>query len=90
MKHIIVLGYKIPITYKLAGDIDGQYHPDTRKIEINPNSTSEIGAIIFHETLHAILDISAANEGLSEEVEERIVRAIENGMWPLLKNMVDK
>lgn len=44
---------------------------------------------LFHECVHAALGVSGVTEVLSSkdiDIEEAVVTAIENGLWPLVRN----
>jgi hypothetical protein len=61
---------------------------DKRTILVNEDSTPEEKAVtLFHETLHMTFAISGMAYTLEDKQEEAIVRCIENGLWPLLKDM---
>jgi ssRNA-specific RNase YbeY (16S rRNA maturation enzyme) len=66
------------------GEMDGT----SRTIMIAPHHKSgELASTLMHELIHAVLHVSGQDDHLerhSKELEETIVRVIENGMFPLL------
>ena len=85
-KHIEILGHRFKVvvcelpssdTHYLHGDCD----TSRRYIRINASDSPGVQIrTLFHEKLHAILGISGVSNLLSEEVEEAIVVALENGL----------
>ena len=85
-KYIPVLGEKIKVKVSQETDNEGEYKPQLSSITINPGyPVPQQAKTLFHETLHAILDKSGVAYILEEKLEEATVRAIENGIWPLIE-----
>lgn len=84
---ITILGYKIRVRVVKTLLHEGQemlglYLPDRREIRLlDQPAWCEI---LFHELIHCALDLTAANEGMTEEAEERIVRALTSSIFPLV------
>jgi len=88
MIKIPVLGVPFEIQYvnkineedDSYGECDGPAH----KIKIKKSLTNEQKRLtVFHEILHAALYISGQSELLTEQQEEAIVVALENGLSQL-------
>lgn len=83
-----VLGYEIRVIacdklfHADGSELMGQYNSDSRTIEIVRHANWR--SVLLHEIFHMILDFTGANTGLSEEGEERIVVALQNGLYPLV------
>jgi len=61
-------------------ELCGLYDSIKREIKINSKDLYEVRlSTLRHEVVHALLDLSGLNEILSVELEEAIVRCIENG-----------
>ena len=84
-KHINILGYKIPIKLTSLDENHGEYSTEPRVIKINDEPSHDWGSTLFHESLHASLEISGLREMFGPEKEEAIVRCIENALWPLIE-----
>lgn len=67
-------------------DVYGHTVGHDRKITIKGSLSGEaFEDTLLHETIHAILAVSGMTEMLSEEHEEAIVVALENGLSQLYK-----
>ena len=44
----------------------------------------KIGQYLFHEAIHAALDVSGLRNLLSAKMEEAVVCCVENLLWPLV------
>ena len=88
MKKIKVFGVNIPIKVVELESGGGQYI--SRKILIDPDEDEKNTRMltIFHEAIHAALDIGGVAHALSPDMEEAIVRCIENGLGPLVTSGV--
>ena len=75
-EFFLVGGHRIEVDVdpKMGDLLHGSYL--NKKIKINP-FMDEIEQTIFHELLHAALDISGQNEHLEDNQEEAIIKAIE-------------
>lgn len=87
-KKIKVLGQEVSISRKKLKDCYGTFEIDDKsgkgKIAIDKDIDDEHAeSILLHETIHAILHFSGVVEHLSEELEESIVVALQNGLSPL-------
>lgn len=86
-RFVIVLGFKIKIRFvkKLNmhnQELLGLYCPEAREILLLKHDGWR--EILFHELIHCALDLTGANQGLSEKHEEMIVRALTSGIFPLV------
>lgn len=71
-------------------DVHGQTLGFRKLIQIRESLTGDdLGATLLHEYLHAILHVSGWTYSLDDKVEEGIVTAIENGLWPILKDWLE-
>lgn len=83
-RFIMILGVKVKIKYtsKVLYDGDtelhGSYFADTHTIHISNHS--DVNATLFHECLHAAIQISGVGNLLSAKAEETVVSAIEAGL----------
>lgn len=88
--HVVVLGKKIKIKRhkKLVDttkrELFGLFDSDTMTIHLSRSPLHSEKSTLLHEILHAIMFITGQNEILEFEQEEAIVRAIENGLFPLV------
>lgn len=75
-EFFLVGGHKVDVEIdpKMGESLHGSYL--NKKIKINP-FLNEIEQTLFHELIHAALDISGQSEHLTEEQEEAIVKSIE-------------
>jgi len=89
-RFVMVCGHRIPIkTHKNiiiddeGTELLGAFRSDVLEIHLarHPNWASTM----LHEICHAILFLTGVSQGLSETAEERIVVALENGLFPLVK-----
>ena len=87
-ESIQLLGHTIHITTEEARrlpDAAGAYTPDTRTIWLDYNHPDPVMvSTLFHELLHAVLDITGHSARLDADTEEALVTAIENGLGPLV------
>lgn len=81
---LTVGGHKIQIIVdpNMSYDLHGTYFD--KKIHINPFH-DEIEGTLFHELVHAAMDISGQKDHLSDDQEEAIVKAIENMIAHLIQ-----
>lgn len=77
------MGREVEIAYILDGDDLGAFFPDELRIEVKDDKDWKDH--LLHEIIHAILWISGHSSGLTHKQEESIVRALENGLKPLIK-----
>lgn len=83
---ITVLGQKIKVQQAELDDLYGDFTPSKKTIRINEKLTEEEKyQTLLHEAIHASLELAGWSHALSHETEEGIVRAIENGLWPLVQ-----
>lgn len=70
----------------------GQYHHDSAKITLSDavKDVHDFRMTVKHELIHAALGISGLTHLLSDEVEEGIVRALENLLLPALDDFERK
>lgn len=81
--HVTIGGMKIAVRVVDQEDW-GSFHGDDRTIRISKRAVLE-GAFmqtLMHEMLHAALFVSGVTWALEENVEEAVVRAIENLYFP--------
>lgn len=87
-KYVMVFGKKVRIEYRddmaeLHGDFDGSKF----LIRINKfQSEKEQRLTIAHEALHAVLFISGISFILNDDLEEAVVRSMENGFLPIVED----
>lgn len=78
-KSITILGKEFKIVVTSLKGLHGDCNVSDKLIRIHQNLTKdEALSTLFHEAIHGALGISALNEMLSENLEEAIVRLIEN------------
>lgn len=78
---VSILGKKVAITYKPLKNLFGNYDINTKTINIDSNlSDRDTKSTLFHEMIHACIDISGQSEHLTEAQIEGVVISIENGM----------
>jgi len=87
-EKITILGYHIKVKAASLEEDHGQYDGDTKTIKIDISPANNWGSTLFHESLHASLDISGVSEVLGSRTEEAVVRCIENALWPLIEKGV--
>lgn len=87
-KEVEILGRKIRVVWAdLEGeDLHGKFQHDTIKIASDP--TNNVMSTLFHECIHASLDVAGHTANLSEGLEEAIVVCIENALYPLIEQGV--
>lgn len=74
-----ILGTEIEVVLTPLDDLLGDYAG--RKIRIDPKHPEDDKLItLWHEMLHALLDITGHSYGLADSHEEALVRALENMM----------
>lgn len=84
--RITVLGQKIKVVQVELDELYGDFTPSKKIIRINERLTEEEKyQTLMHEAIHAALELAGWSHALSNETEEGIVRAIENGLWPLVQ-----
>lgn len=93
--RITIQGRDVPIRYlkKIPGETEddpsyGEFDRVTKVITINKarhTSGPELFSTVYHEILHAIMDITGQNTGMSEHREETLVRAFENSLYGVLQ-----
>jgi hypothetical protein len=86
-RWVTIMGYRIRVKLVKTLTHEGQemlglYLPDRREILLLDHAGWP--EILFHELIHCALDLTAANEGMSEEAEERVVRALTSALFPLV------
>lgn len=77
-----------------AGSKDdfGETCSDSKRVSINSEKhqrPSDIENTLLHELFHAVLAESGQAEYFTEIQEEALVRALENGMHPLVCRLVE-
>jgi hypothetical protein len=83
-KYISILGKRIQIKQVGLEENHGEYHASPRVIKIDSSCTDKYETL-FHESLHAALEISGLRETMQNGQEEAVVRCIENALFPLIK-----
>jgi hypothetical protein len=84
-RSIVILGVKIKVRVKAkllhddGTECLGLYYQDIQEIHLLRDQEN-ISSIFLHEIIHAILEITGANEGLTISKEENIVAAITSGL----------
>ena len=91
-RKIDILGVPFTLVRDSEKMPDKDDHGETvildRKIYLNPvkNKThDEMAATLLHEVLHAILGVSGQDKFINKKIEEGLVTALENGLYPLIK-----
>lgn len=88
-KSVAILGADFEIRYVKSvdkGDSFGECDGPLRIIKIKDSQPDHIvDSTILHEIIHGILYMSGNSEHLSEELEESIVLALENGLGQIYK-----
>lgn len=92
---ITLQGRDVPIRYvkKIPGETEddpsyGEFCHIEKVITINKvrhKSGPELFSTVYHEMLHAIMDITGQNTGMSNQREEVLVRAFENSLYGVLQ-----
>lgn len=70
----------------------GETLVDAQRITINSpliKQPDRVERTVLHEILHAVLFASGQEVHFDEKQEESIVRALENGMYPVLCELVE-
>jgi len=88
-KKVCIMGICHKVTVKTVKGSFSEYDSDLREIFIDPeikaaNVEEEIRSCVLHEILHGCLDIGGLTNLLTEEMEEAVVRCIENGLGGLI------
>jgi len=83
-RKITILGNSVDIKQRNLDGIHGSCDVDINEIEISKDSTMDKDQVLFHEIIHYILGKSGVSELLSAKVEESVVTALENGLFPLI------
>ena len=92
-KHLLVCGVKVPVAY--VPDLTDEDHQLVSgltsveeygiKISTTLNKTPlQVARTLFHEYLHAIMEISGLDCVVKPEVEEALVRCFEFQLYPLV------
>ena len=84
---IVVLGHQIKVTVcEIDDGADGDFSDAKMEIRINQDQSEEKKhEALFHETVHAVWHLSGWSHAMKDEEEEGLTRAIEHGLWPLVK-----
>jgi hypothetical protein len=82
----MICGHDIKIVYKNLGlSYFAKYDSNVRRIYLNTNKKAHWSMThLFHESLHAILHLTAQSTLLSTAQEEAIVEALEMNLWPMI------
>jgi len=96
-KYIDVFGNRIKVIvkdYPTAGPDDYIYgEACSARREIYINSAEGLDSqrrTLFHERLHMILGLAGVSQLLDPDLEEAIVVAFENGLWPEISKLPKK
>jgi len=86
--HLPIAGQNFTVEY--TSNIDSQDYGEMlcleKKIRINTAKNPDTWeSTLFHEALHGALETSGLDEILKDNIDEAIVKAIENALWPVLK-----
>lgn len=88
-KRVSLLGYSIRIVEKDLYKVHGMADEDEKAIYIDESLSDELQQqTLFHELLHLSLRLGGVYYAIGcDDKEEAIVRNIENGLWPLIKDL---
>jgi len=87
-KHIHLMGHKIKIVLNDDAENHGSCDWTSKVIYIYKNDDRELQeSTLLHEALHMILRLAGIHNALDPAVEEMVVTALENGLYPKLKKM---
>lgn len=87
-RSLVIMGKRIKVhvrDYLEDSDGDelaGYWCPKTEKIFLSRGH--EWRTTLLHEVMHSILTLSGASAGLHNDVEEIIISALEEGLFPIL------
>lgn len=81
-KKIVICGHEVKIFYKKKMKEYGLFYPDDNEIDILYDERWK--EHLMHEICHAILFYSGYSELLGRDLEESIVRALENGFKSMI------
>lgn len=85
-KAVGVFGHAFEVELVPSLGDHGRFEPDDGVIFINKDiSADEQWSTLFHEMLHAALFLGGLSEVLGGQLEEGVVRCIENSMWSSLE-----
>lgn len=76
---MLILGREYRVVFRQDMEDFGQCHPDEGVLEVK-SGVPQMAATLLHETMHAILAESGLTHLLDNNLEEAIVRAMENGL----------
>lgn len=97
-KQLQVLGVVFDCSWDTASmpadskDDYGETLFEDRRLCINSpkHKTAEsLERTVFHELMHACLALAGQDQHLDDKTEEGVIRALENGMYPVLLELVE-
>lgn len=82
----VIVRYTVPISAPELGTFETSPTGDL-VISLCPDLDEEIlRKVLLHECVHAILHISGLTNLVTDQIEEAIVTAIENGLYPIMRS----
>ena len=88
-KKLTILGHpiKVVLVSKLEDDNHGDCDHIKRTIRISTSyPLDQQWATLYHECTHMVLGLTGLSELLTDNLEEAVVVAIENGLYPLINH----
>ncbi len=70
----------------------GETLVEERRLCINTprhKSSESLERTVFHELMHMCLALTGQDQHLDEKSEEGVIRALENGMYPVICDLVE-
>jgi hypothetical protein len=88
LKSITIFGVDLDVIMSDTTENHGEFNIDDRTIVLDSTqSHQELWSTLFHECCHAALRIGGVAYMLTEQQEEAVVRAIEGGIWPAVREV---
>ncbi len=81
-RKIMILGHEVKVSYRKKLNAFGYFYGDDNLIEIR--NDEKWREHLLHEILHALFFYSGHSEKFSDNEEEALVRALENGIKTLV------
>jgi len=94
ISELNILGQPFSIKWKTKADMAGNYglmDGVSREIHVQSTAGHFIESTLLHEAIHAILYVTGMGDaiGLTEKKEEGLCLSLENGLVPIIQQMVD-